>query len=389
MNIHEYQGKAILREYGIKTPFGVVLEDLNDFDREIDKIKTPICVVKAQIHSGGRGLAGGVKLAKTKEEARAYSEEILHSTLVTAQTGEEGKLVNKILIEEGSNIDKEYYLSFLLDRENKGTMLIYSKEGGSDIEAVAEESEDSIFVETIDYITGITDFQGRRVAQRLGIDKSLVGEFISILRKLYLIYLEKDATMVEINPLITTKEGEVLALDVKMNFDENALYRQEDIGLLRDLTEEDEKEVEADKYGLSYISLDGNIGCVVNGAGLAMATMDVVKHYGMEPANFLDVGGSATEENVTQAFKIILSDQRVEAIFVNIFGGIMKCDTIARGIINAAGELGINEPLVVRLEGTNSDLGREIISKSGLNVYGVEDMDQGGRKLQELLSKEG
>lgn len=385
MNIHEYQAKELLRSYGVSVPNGQVLSRAEDAERAAWRISSDLAVVKAQIHAGGRGKAGGVKIANSIDEVKTYTEELLGNTLITKQTGPEGKEVKTILIEEGCNIDKEYYLGFVLDREMSKITLIASEEGGMDIEEVAEQSPHMIFKEVIDPSVGLSEFQVRRICFNINIPRESVNEVVCLIMNVYRFFIERDAMIVEINPLVITKEKDVIALDAKINFDENALYRNKDIAEYRDLSEEDEKEVEASKYGLSYVALDGNIGCVVNGAGLAMATMDIIKHHGGEPANFLDVGGSATEENVTNAFKIILSDKNVKGILVNIFGGIMKCDIIARGIVNAAKELDINIPLVIRLEGTNAKLGMEIIKNSNLDIHGVEDMGQGAKTILDLI----
>lgn len=385
MNIHEYQAKELLRSYGVSVPNGQVLSRAEDAERAAWRISSDLAVVKAQIHAGGRGKAGGVKIANSIDEVKTYTEELLGKTLITKQTGPEGKEVKTILIEEGCNIDKEYYLGFVLDREMSQITLIASEEGGMDIEEVAEQSPHMIFKEAIDPSVGLSEFQVRRICFNINIPRESVNEVVCLIMNVYRFFIERDAMIVEINPLVITKEKDVIALDAKINFDENALYRNKDIAEYRDLSEEDEKEVEASKYGLSYVALDGNIGCVVNGAGLAMATMDIIKHHGGEPANFLDVGGSATEENVTNAFKIILSDKNVKGILVNIFGGIMKCDIIARGIVNAAKELDINIPLVIRLEGTNAKLGMEIIENSNLDIHGVEDMGQGAKTILDLI----
>jgi succinyl-CoA synthetase beta subunit len=344
-----------------------------------------VYVVKAQIHAGGRGKAGGVKIAKSLDEVRTYADELIGKTLVTHQTGPEGKEVKRLLIEEGCDIKKEYYVGLVLDRATSQVVLMASEEGGTEIEEVAEKTPEKIFKEYIDPVVGLTGFQARRIAFNINIPQKLVGKAAKFMMGLYNVYVQKDASIVEINPLVVTGDGDVMALDAKFNFDSNALYRQKDVIELRDLEEEDAKEIEASKYDLSYISLDGNIGCMVNGAGLAMATMDIVKHYGGDPANFLDVGGGATAEKVTEAFKIILSDENVKGIFVNIFGGIMKCDVIATGVVEAAKQIGLQVPLVVRLEGTNVDLGKEILNKSGLNIIAAESMADGAQKIVEQV----
>ncbi|MGG3913157.1 ADP-forming succinate--CoA ligase subunit beta [Rossellomorea vietnamensis] len=385
MNIHEYQGKEILRNYGVSVPNGKVAFTAEEAVEAAKTLDSSVYVVKAQIHAGGRGKAGGVKIAKSLDEVRTYAEELIGKTLVTHQTGPEGKEVKRLLIEEGCDIKKEYYVGLVLDRATSQVVLMASEEGGTEIEEVAEQTPEKIFKEYIDPVVGLTGFQARRIAFNINIPQKLVGKAAKFMMGLYNVYIQKDASIVEINPLVVTGDGDVMALDAKFNFDSNALYRQKDVIELRDLEEEDAKEIEASKYDLSYISLDGNIGCMVNGAGLAMATMDIVKHYGGDPANFLDVGGGATAEKVTEAFKIILSDENVKGIFVNIFGGIMKCDVIATGVVEAAKQIGLQVPLVVRLEGTNVDLGKEILNKSGLNIIAAESMADGAQKIVEQV----
>ncbi|WP_282138002.1 ADP-forming succinate--CoA ligase subunit beta [Rossellomorea aquimaris] len=385
MNIHEYQGKEILRNYGVSVPNGKVAFTAEEAVEAAKTLDSSVYVVKAQIHAGGRGKAGGVKIAKSLDEVRTYADELIGKTLVTHQTGPEGKEVKRLLIEEGCDIKKEYYVGLVLDRATSQVVLMASEEGGTEIEEVAEETPEKIFKEYIDPVVGLTGFQARRIAFNINIPQKLVGKAAMFMMGLYNVYVQKDASIVEINPLVVTGDGDVMALDAKFNFDSNALYRQKDVIELRDLEEEDAKEIEASKYDLSYISLDGNIGCMVNGAGLAMATMDIVKHYGGDPANFLDVGGGATAEKVTEAFKIILSDENVKGIFVNIFGGIMKCDVIATGVVEAAKQIGLQVPLVVRLEGTNVDLGKEILNKSGLNIIAAESMADGAQKIVEQV----
>lgn len=384
MNIHEYQAKEILKEYSIPVPKGEVIKNVEDAESAAWRIESDTVVVKAQIHAGGRGKAGGVKIGESIDDVIKYSKELLGKKLVTHQTGPEGKEINAILIEEGCNIDKEYYIGFALDREKGRISIIASEEGGMDIEEVAKNSPDKIFKEIVDPLIGLSDFQARRICLDINIKPSLINETIKIMKNLYKCFTEKDCVLAEINPLVITKEKSIIALDAKFSFDSNALYRNKDILKYRDLSEEDEKEIEASKYDLSYISLDGNIGCMVNGAGLAMATMDIIKNYGGEPANFLDVGGAATEEKVTHAFKIILSDKKVKGIFVNIFGGIVKCDVIAKGIVNAAKQINIHVPVVVRLQGTNVDLGKEILDNSGLNIVSADTMEDGAKKIVEL-----
>jgi succinyl-CoA synthetase beta subunit len=385
MNIHEYQGKEILRNYGVSVPNGKVAFTVEEAVEAAKELGTDICVVKAQIHAGGRGKAGGVKVAKNLEEVRTYAEEILGKTLVTHQTGPEGKEVKRLLIEEGCDIKKEYYVGLVLDRATSQVVLMASEEGGTEIEEVAEKTPEKIFKEYIDPAVGLQGFQARRIAFNINIPKELVNQAVKFMMGLYNVFVEKDCSIAEINPLVVTGDGKVMALDAKLNFDSNALYRHPDVMAYRDLDEEDPKEVEASKYDLNYISLDGNIGCMVNGAGLAMATMDIIKHYGGDPANFLDVGGGATAEKVTEAFKIILSDQNVKGIFVNIFGGIMKCDVIANGVVEATKQVGLELPLVVRLEGTNVELGKKILNESGLNITAAESMADGAQKIVSLV----
>jgi succinyl-CoA synthetase beta subunit len=385
MNIHEYQGKEILRKYGVAVPNGKVAFTVEEAVEAAKELGSDVCVVKAQIHAGGRGKAGGVKVAKNIDEVRTYANEILGKTLVTPQTGPEGKEVKRLLIEEGCDIKKEYYVGLVVDRDTNRVVLMASEEGGTEIEEVAEESPEKIFYEVVDPVVGLTGFQARRIAFNINIPTELVGKAAKFMLSLYQAFVEKDCSIAEINPLVVTGDGNVMALDAKLNFDENALFKHKDILEYRDLDEEDPKEIEASQFGLSYISLDGNIGCMVNGAGLAMATMDIIKHYGGDPANFLDVGGGATAEKVTEAFKIILSDEAVKGIFVNIFGGIMKCDIIAEGVVEAAKQIELEVPLVVRLEGTNVNLGKKILNESGLNIIAAESMADGAQKIVELV----
>lgn len=385
MNIHEYQGKDLLRQYGVAVPNGKVAFTVDEAVKAAESLNTSVYVVKAQIHAGGRGKAGGVKIAKTLDEVRTYAEELLGKTLVTHQTGPEGKVVKRLLIEEGSDIKKEYYVGLVLDRSTSRVVLMGSEEGGMEIEEVAKATPEKIFKETIDPAIGLQSFQARRLAFNMNIPKELVNKAVQFMLGLYRVFIEKDCSVAEINPLVTTGDGQVMALDAKLNFDDNALYRHPEILELRDLDEEDEKEIEASKYGLNYTALDGNIGMMVNGAGLAMATMDIIKYYGGEPANFLDVGGGASAEKVAAAFKIILSDPKVKGILVNIFGGIMKCDDIATGIIEATKQVGLNVPLVVRLEGTNVELGKKLLDESGLNITSAESMADAAQKIVELV----
>lgn len=385
MNIHEYQGKEILRKYGVAVPAGRVAfspEEAVNIAKELD---SKVTVVKAQIHAGGRGKAGGVKIAKNLDEVRSYAKELLGKVLVTHQTGPEGKEIKRLYIEAGSDIQKEYYVSLLVDRATSRVTLMGSEAGGMDIEEVAEETPEKIFKEVIDPVVGLTGFQARRLAFNMNIPTKLINKTANLMLGLYKAFTDKDASILEINPLAVTGDGEVMALDAKFNFDDNALYRHKDVVELRDFDEEDQKEIEASKYDLNYVTLDGNIGCMVNGAGLAMSTMDTISFYGGRPANFLDVGGGATAEKVTEAFKIILSDPNVKGIFVNIFGGIMKCDVIAEGVIVAAKEVGLKVPLVVRLEGTNVELGKKLLNESGLDIVAADSMADGAQKIVELV----
>ncbi|MFA8437519.1 ADP-forming succinate--CoA ligase subunit beta [Pueribacillus sp. YX66] len=385
MNIHEYQGKDILRQYGVAVSNGKVAFSADEAVEAAKSLNSNVYVVKAQIHAGGRGKAGGVKIAKSLDEVRTYAEELLGKTLVTHQTGPEGKEVKRLLIEEGVDIKKEYYIGLVIDRATDRVVMMGSEEGGTEIEQVAEETPEKIFKEVIDPAIGFQGFQARRLAFNINIPNELVNKAAKFMLGLYQVFVEKDCSIAEINPLVVTGDGNVIALDAKLNFDSNALYRHKDIQELRDLDEEDPKEIEASKYDLSYIALDGNIGCMVNGAGLAMATMDIIKHYDGEPANFLDVGGGATAEKVTEAFKIILSDPNVKGIFVNIFGGIMRCDVIAEGVVQATKQVGLEIPLVVRLEGTNVDEGKRILQESGLNITAAESMADGAQKIVSLV----
>jgi succinyl-CoA synthetase beta subunit len=389
MNIHEYQGKAVLKQYGVNVPNGKVAFSVEEAVEAAKQLGTKVVVVKAQIHAGGRGKAGGVKVAKSLDEVRTYAAEILGRILVTHQTGPEGKEVKRLLIEEGCDIKKEYYIGVVVDRGTGSVVMMGSEEGGMDIEEVAAHSPEKIIKEVIDPAIGLQAFQARRLAYAINIPNELVNKAAKFMISLYTAFVEKDCSIAEINPLVVTGSGDVMALDAKLNFDSNALYRHKDIVELRDLDEEDAKEIEASKYDLSYIALDGNIGCMVNGAGLAMATMDIIKHYGGDPANFLDVGGGATTEKVTEAFKIILSDAKVKGIFVNIFGGIMRCDVIANGVVEAAKQIGLDRPLVVRLEGTNVQLGKKILNESGLNIIAADSMADGAQKIVEQVKKVG
>ena len=387
MNIHEYQGKEIFRSMGVAVPNGKVAFTDDEAVEAAKSLDSEVYVVKAQIHAGGRGKAGGVKIAKSLDEVKAYAEELLGKVLVTHQTGPEGKEVKRLYIEEGCDIQNEYYLSFVVDRATDRVVLMGSEEGGTEIEEVAEKTPEKIFKEVIDPTTGLMPFQARRLAFNINIPKESINKAAKLMMSLYEVFIEKDCSIVEINPLVTTGDGNVLALDSKINFDDNALFKHKDVVEYRDLDEEDPKEIEASKYDLSYIALDGNIGCMVNGAGLAMATMDTIKHFGGEPANFLDVGGGATTEKVTEAFKIILGDDAVKGIFVNIFGGIMKCDVIANGVVEAAKQVELDIPLVVRLEGTNVKEGKEILQTSGLEITSADTMAEGAKKIVELVKQ--
>ncbi|MCZ0962168.1 ADP-forming succinate--CoA ligase subunit beta [Paracoccus benzoatiresistens] len=391
MNIHEYQAKALLRQYGAPVSDGRIVMKADEAKTAASEMDGPLWVVKAQIHAGGRGKGsfkeaeagekGGVRLAKSVEEAEELTRQMLGRTLVTHQTGPAGKQVNRIYIEDGSDIARELYLALLVDRQTSRVSFVASTEGGMDIEEVAAHTPEKIVSFSVDPASGLSDFHGRRVAFALGLTGGQVKQCVALVKNLYRMFIEKDMEMLEINPLIVTPEGNIKCLDAKMGFDNNALYRQPDILALRDETEEDPKELAASKFDLNYIALDGEIGCMVNGAGLAMATMDIIKLYGAEPANFLDVGGGATKEKVTEAFKIITSDPNVKGILVNIFGGIMRCDIIAEGIIAAVKEVGLQVPLVVRLEGTNVDLGKQIIRDSGLNVIPADDLSDAAEKI--------
>jgi succinyl-CoA synthetase beta subunit len=388
MNIHEYQAKAILKRYGVPVPVGKVASTLPEVKAAAAELGGR-CVVKAQIHAGGRGKAGGVKLASSPEDAVEKAAEILGKNLVTHQTGSEGRRVSRVLVEQGVNIERELYLGMVLDRARSRVTTICSSEGGVEIEEVAAKHPEKILKEVIDPAVGLQPFQCRRLAFALGVPPEVMGKMVAMMQALYRAFDECDCSIAEINPLIMTKEGQVMALDAKMNFDSNALFRQKDILALRDLNEEDPREIEASKYELSYISLDGNIGCMVNGAGLAMATMDIIKLCGGEPANFLDVGGGASKERVAQAFKIILSDPRVRGVLINIFGGIMRCDVLAQGVVDAARELSIKVPLVVRMQGTNVELGRKILADSGLPIISAETMAEAAEKIVQAVKGKG
>ncbi|HWK87364.1 MAG TPA: ADP-forming succinate--CoA ligase subunit beta [Xanthobacteraceae bacterium] len=387
MNIHEYQAKAVLREFGAPVPRGIPAFSPEEAVKAANELGGSLWVVKAQIHAGGRGKAGGVKVVKSIDDVKNEAKRMLGSTLVTHQTGPAGKEVNRLYIEEGAAIAKEFYLSILVDRESSRVAFVVSTEGGMDIEKVAHDTPEKIVTFSVDPATGIMPHHGRRVAAALGLSGDLSKQAVELANKLYTAFVSKDMSLLEINPLIVTKDDKIVCLDAKVGFDDNALFRHPDMLALRDVTEEDSKEVEASKYDLNYIALDGTIGCMVNGAGLAMATMDIIKLYGEAPANFLDVGGGATKEKVAAAFKIITSDPKVKGILVNIFGGIMRCDVIAEGVVAAVKEVGLKVPLVVRLEGTNVELGKKIIKESGLNVVSADDLDDAAQKIVKAVKE--
>ena len=391
MNIHEYQAKTLLHRYGVPVSKGRIVLSADEAKRAASEVEGPLWVIKAQIHAGGRGKGsfieadagsgGGVRLARSVEEAEKEAKAMLGRTLVTKQTGPVGKMVNRIYIEDGSGIKKEFYLAILVDRQSSRISFVASTEGGMDIEEVAESIPEKILSFSVDPATGYQGYHGRRIAFNLGLDSKQTKQCVALMGNLYRLFVDKDMEMLEINPLIISDSGDLKCLDAKMSFDGNAMYRHRDIAELRDTTEEDPKELEASKYDLNYIALDGQIGCMVNGAGLAMATMDIIKLFGSEPANFLDVGGGATKEKVTEAFKIITSDPQVKGILVNIFGGIMRCDVIAEGVVSAVKEVGLQVPLVVRLEGTNVEEGKAIITDSGLNVIAANNLKDGAEKI--------
>ena len=381
MNIHEYQAKAVLKSFGVSVPRGGIAFSPDEAVQHAESLGGPVWVVKAQIHAGGRGKGGGVKVVKSVDDVRAEADRMLGMTLITHQTGPEGKEVGRVYIEEGSQIDRELYLSILVDRATSKVSFIASTEGGMDIEEVAAETPEKILTVGIDPVAGITDANGQEIAAALKLTGNQVDQCVTLVKNLYKAFVDTDMSLLEINPLVVNGTGDLICLDAKVNFDSNALYRHDDIVELRDLSEEDPAEVEASKYDLSYVKLDGSIGCMVNGAGLAMATMDIIKLYGEEPANFLDVGGGATKEKVTEAFKIILSDSNVKGILVNIFGGIMRCDIIAEGVIAAASELALSVPLVVRLEGTNVEQGKEIMAASGLAIIPADNLEDAAEKI--------
>jgi succinyl-CoA synthetase beta subunit len=381
MNIHEYQAKGVLSQYGVAVPRGAVAYTADEAVKVASDLGGPVWVVKAQIHAGGRGKGGGVKVVKSIDEVKSVAGAMLGMTLVTPQTGPQGRVVQRVYVEEGADIARELYLGMLIDRGTGRVSIMASTEGGMDIEEVAAKTPEKITVVTIDPATGIEPFHARKVAFSLGLEGDQVKSAVRFVLGAYKAFIEKDASLLEINPLVVTGAGAVVALDAKMNFDDNALFRHKDIAELRDENEEDPAEIEAAKHDLNYIKLDGSIGCMVNGAGLAMATMDIIKLYGGEPANFLDVGGGATKDRVTEAFKIILSDANVEGILVNIFGGIMRCDVIAEGVVAAARDVSLHVPLVVRLEGTNVELGKDILAKSGLPIISADDLGDAAKKI--------
>jgi succinyl-CoA synthetase beta subunit len=381
MNIHEYQAKAVLAKFGVPVAHGLPAFSVDEAVEAAKKLGGPVWVVKAQIHAGGRGKAGGVKVVKAIEDVEKEAKRLLGSTLVTHQTGPKGKQVNRLYVEQGSAIEREFYLSMLVDRESSRVAIVASTEGGMDIEKVAHDTPEKIATITIDPVANICPHHVRRLSKALGLTGDLQKQMSPLITDLYRAFTQADMSLLEINPLIIAKDGKLLCLDAKVGFDDNALFRHPDLAALRDESEEDEKEIEASKYDLNYIALDGEIGCMVNGAGLAMATMDIIKLYGMAPANFLDVGGGATTEKVTAAFKIITSDPNVKGILVNIFGGIMRCDVIAEGVVTAVKEVGLRVPLVVRLEGTNVEKGKEIIATSNLNVTSADDLDDAAQKI--------
>jgi len=387
MNIHEYQAKQLLAKYGVAVPKGKVAYTAPEAEAVAKELGGPVWVVKAQIHAGGRGKGGGVKVVKSIEDVRDTANDMLGMQLVTHQTGPAGKEVKRVYIEEGCDIQRELYLSFLIDRATSCITVMASTEGGMDIEEVAEKTPEKINHVTIDPATGMLPFHARQLAFGLGLEGKQVGAAVKLMLGMYKAFNALDASMIEINPLVVTGDGAVMALDAKMNFDDNALFRQKDVSELRDEDEEDPAELEAARHDLNYIKLDGNIGCMVNGAGLAMATMDIIKLFGGDPANFLDVGGGATKERVTTAFKLILSDANVEGILVNIFGGIMRCDVIAEGVVAAAREVSLNVPLVVRLEGTNVELGKKILAESGLPIVSADDLGDAAEKIVQAVKE--
>lgn len=393
MNIHEYQAKDLFEKFGVPSPKGRMAESPEEAKKIAEEINGQT-VIKAQVHAGGRGkgtfkngFEGGVHLSEDPDEIHTIAQKMLGETLVTHQTGEEGKLVSKVMVAKAVDISKEYYLAILMDRESQSPVIVASTEGGVNIEEVAETTPEKIIRESIHPLAGIQPYEIRKISNNLGLQGDAAKQFGKLLKALFKLFISCDCSLVEINPLVTTPDGEVLALDAKFGFDDNALYRQQEIASMRDTSEEDPREVAASEFGLNYIGLDGNIACLVNGAGLAMATMDIIKHYGGEPANFLDVGGGATEEQVTNAFKIILGDSNVKGILVNIFGGIMDCDVIANGIVNACKQVNLNIPLVVRLEGNNVDAGKQTLSTSGVNLIAADDLSDAAQKAVKAINQ--
>jgi succinyl-CoA synthetase beta subunit len=385
VNIHEFQAKQILARFGAPVPKGQAAETADDAAKAFTALGQPKAVVKAQIHAGGRGKAGGVKLVSSAEEARAFAAGLLGKPLITHQTGPQGRVVRRVYVEEASQIARELYLGMLVDRKAENVAVIASTEGGMEIEEVAAKTPEKIITEQIDPLVGMAGFQARKIAFALGLRDKQVGQFGALLAALYRAFNETDASLIEINPLVVTADGRVICLDAKMSFDDNGLFRHPEVRELRDPNEEDPAETEAAKFDLSYVHLDGNIGCMVNGAGLAMATMDIVKYYGAEPANFLDVGGGANSQKVAAAFRILLSDPRVKAVLINIFGGIMQCDVLAQGVVEAAREVKLNVPLVVRMEGTNVDKGKQILKDSGIKVIAASDMADAARRVVDAI----
>ncbi len=387
MNIHEFQAKQVLGRFGVPVPKGQPAATVDEAGTAFEMLGQPKAVIKAQIHAGGRGKAGGVKVISSAAEAREFAAKILDKPLVTHQTGPEGRVVRRVYLEQASEVARELYLGMVVDRKAEGVSIIASVEGGMEIEEVAAKTPERILTEPIDPVIGLGGFQARKIAFALGLRDKQVGQFSALIAALYRAFVETDAALIEINPLVVTRDGNVICLDAKMSFDDNALFRHPDIRELRDVHEEDPAEVEASKFDLSYVHLDGNIGCMVNGAGLAMATMDIVKYYGAEPANFLDVGGGANSQKVAAAFRILLADARVKAVLVNIFGGIMLCDVLAQGVVDAAREVKLNIPLVVRMEGTNVEKGKQILKDSGIKVIAANDMADAARRVVEAIGQ--
>jgi succinyl-CoA synthetase beta subunit len=387
MNIHEFQAKQVLGRFGVPVPKGQPASTVEEAATAFEVLGQPKAVIKAQIHAGGRGKAGGVKVISSAAEAREFAAKILDKPLVTHQTGPEGRVVRRVYLEQASEVARELYLGMVVDRKAEGVSVIASTEGGMEIEEVAAKTPERILTEPIDPVIGLAGFQARKIAFALGLRDKQVGQFNALIASLYRAFVETDASLIEINPLVVTKDGSVICLDAKMSFDDNALFRHPDIRELRDVHEEDPAEVEASKFDLSYVHLDGNIGCMVNGAGLAMATMDIVKYYGAEPANFLDVGGGANSQKVAAAFRILLADPRVKAVLVNIFGGIMLCDVLAQGVVDAAREVKLKVPLVVRMEGTNVEKGKQILKDSGIKVIAANDMADATRHVVEAIGQ--